>query len=95
MAVDFDPVYPLLLLVLLLPACSSAVCARTAEKIDMQEQQIRQLEHHAAQLKDSLKAGGIISQSVTSTEGVTAVGGVEEEVEASHKGDQGADGDLP
>ena len=35
----------------------------------MQGQQIRQLEHHAAQLKESLKAGGVISQSVTSTDG--------------------------
>lgn len=91
----FDPLCPLLLLLLLLSACSSVICVRTAEKIDMQEQQIRQLEHHAAQLKDSLKASGIISQSVTSTEGVTAVGVVEEEVEVSHQGGQGADGDLP
>ena len=60
----------------------------------MQEQQIRQLEHHAAQLKDSLKAGGIISQSVTSMDGVAAVGGVAEDGEVSQKGEQGADGDL-
>lgn len=63
----------------------------------MQEQQIRQLEHHAAQLKDSLKVGGIISQSVTSMDGVPTIGGVEEEGEGevSQKQDQRADGDLP
>lgn len=70
----------------------------------MQEQQIKQLEHHAAQLEDTLKAGGIISASVTSTEG-SAAGGAEEGVaiggvlgedeDLSPKGDQGADGDLP
>lgn len=51
-------------------------------QIDMQEQQIRQLEHHAAQLKDSLQAGGLISKSVFSVDNdkdhdnVAADGGV-------------------
>lgn len=62
-------------------------------KIDMQEQQIRQLEHHAAQLKDSLQAGGLISKSVTSADGVAAEGGGGGVAEQS--GNQGADGDLP
>ena len=49
-------------------------------QIDMQEQQIRQLEHHAAQLKDSLQAGGLISKSITSgdkdKDNIAADGGV-------------------
>lgn len=65
-------------------------------KIDIQEQQIRQLENHVAQLKDSLQAGGLISQSVASaggdtTEGLEAGDGGE----AEQTGNRGADGDLP
>lgn len=66
----------------------------SAKKIDMQEQQIRQLEHHVAQLKDSLQAGGLISKSVTSADGVAAEAGGGGGV-AVHAGNQGADGDLP
>lgn len=64
----------------------------------MQEQQIRQLEHHAAQLKDSLQAGGLISKSVTSADGVAGEGGGGGAVAvAEHAGreNRGADGDLP
>lgn len=56
----------------------------------MQEEQIRQLEHHAAQLKDSLQAGGLISPSVTSIAAAAVGGGG-----ASQGGSRGADGDLP
>lgn len=63
-------------------------------QIDMQEQQIRQLEKHVAQLTDSLKAGGVISQSVTSKDTaapeVTGEGGG-----LGQKESRGADGDLP
>ncbi|CAM9162267.1 unnamed protein product [Pylaiella littoralis] len=66
------------------------------KEIDIQEQQIRQLENHVAQLKDSLQAGGLISQSVASvggdtTEGLEAGDGGE----AEQTGNRGADGDLP
>lgn len=60
----------------------------------MQEQQIRQLEHHAAQLKDSLQAGGLISKSVASADSVAAEGGGGGGV-AEHARNRGADGDLP
>lgn len=61
----------------------------------MQEQQIRQLEHHAAQLKDSLQAGGLISKSVSSADkdkdNVPADGGV-----GDQSGNQGAaNGEKP
>lgn len=61
----------------------------------MQEQQIRQLEHHAAQLKDSLQAGGLISKSVTSPDGVAAEGVIGGAGVAENAGNRGADGDLP
>lgn len=61
-------------------------------KIEMQEQQIRQLEHHAAQLKESLRAGGLISKSINSGDGVAAEGAGGEAEQAQNRG---ADGDLP
>lgn len=62
-------------------------------KVDMQEEQIRQLEHHAAQLKESLKAGGLIGQSVAPPEtGGLAVGGAGG---GGDHGGRGADGDMP
>lgn len=57
----------------------------------MQEEQIRQLEHHAAQLKDSLKTGGIINPSVFSTGGDS--NGVGEQ--AGQTESRGTDGELP
>lgn len=51
----------------------------------MQEQQIRQLEHHAEQLRDSLQAGGVIPEG-----GGAGGGGAAEETR-----NRGADGDLP
>lgn len=78
------------------PSSVLGMSACLVTKIDMQEQQIQQLEHHAAQLKDSLQAGGLISQSVASAGGDTAEGGGGGGREAAEQtGNRGADGDLP
>lgn len=68
---------------------------RLPNKIDMQEEQIRKLEHHAAQLKDSLQAGGLISRSVTSADSSVAAEGGGGGGVAEHSRNRGADGDLP
>lgn len=59
----------------------------------MQEGQIQQLQHHVAQLKESLQGGGLISRSITSTNGVAAEGGGV--AEAAEPSGNGADGDTP
>ncbi len=70
-------------------------------QIDMQEQQIRQLEHHAAQLKDSLQAGGLISKSVSSPEkdkdkdNVAADDGVDDHPRNQGVSASAADGEKP
>lgn len=80
---------------ILVPApCSpsaSALCCIFRPKVEMQEEQIRQLEHHAAQLKQSLKAGGIVNPSVTSTDVDDNAEGEQPERSES----RGADGELP
>lgn len=58
----------------------------------MQEQEIHRLEHHVAQLSQSLKAGGLISQAVTSSDGVPTGEG---EKGAENVEKKEADGDLP
>lgn len=87
-----------------MPCCGVcfAVVLLKYTKVEMQEEQIRQLEHHARKLKESLKAGGLVDPSVHS--GVDSVNananadageGRERGQTGQLSGGRGADGDLP